>query len=127
TGLSARASVGDGTPEEVVLLTEESPGSYCGRFVAAHPGTFNIAVETEVGRSETTVHVAYPARVAASSSAKGILTLARETGGKTLASEAAIFGNSAWHWVNTAIWPILLTAALLLFILELVIRYSWQP
>jgi len=126
-GLSARASVGNGTSEQVLVLTEESPGSYRGRFVAAHQGTFNIAVETEVGRSETAVHVAYPARLDASSSAKGILTLTRQTGGVTLTSEAAIFGSSAWHWTNTVIWPILLIAALLLFILELLVRYSWRP
>jgi uncharacterized membrane protein/secreted protein with Ig-like and vWFA domain len=124
----ARILTPSGT-ETVVALQQTAPGRYEGRLTAPDQGAYRLAVEQRDGEtvvaSETTGFVVQPLAEYANvgTNERLLRRIAEETGGKVLSEPAEAYLHERIITREPAeIWPSLLAAALILFIVDVALR-----
>jgi|DewCreStandDraft_2_1066082.scaffolds.fasta_scaffold00290_46 uncharacterized membrane protein len=124
----ARILTPSGT-ETVVPLQQTAPGRYEGRITAPDQGAYRLAVEQRDGdrvvASETTGFVVQPLAEYANvgTNERLLRRIAEETRGRVLSDPAEAYRHEGI--VTRApeeVWPYLLTAALVLFIIDVALR-----
>jgi Mg-chelatase subunit ChlD len=126
TGLSVVASLlGGSSPSTKVALTETSAGRYFGQVTVQGTGDFVLQAAADRVTAEVPLHIAYPALFAFSRATPDhLMALAAQTGGRILTDAEQIFAGSERRWVTAEGWKIWVLAALVLFLIDLAIRYS---
>jgi len=127
-GLEVTASIaprGGGAATGTVRLTETAAGRYEGSLAVAEPGDYTVRVEGGGESRERSVHVAFPPILDFTArDPSRVVALAALTGGRDFAratwSPSGVRGGWTWH----PGWPAFTMLALVLFLLDLVIRYA---
>jgi len=125
TGTIARPA--DGWQRPAALpFAEVSPGRYVARFTASTPGNYVVkATDGDEGVVSAPFHAGYPARFLFSSAEpQRFSAFAAATGGALVDPTAALSVPSERRWVGVPGFRFFLAAALLTFMLALVIRYA---
>lgn len=110
-------------------LTAVKPGEYQGEFPIEKPGVYLIRVEQQgedfTNTLESGLSVNYsPEYDLRRPSSKALLeALANQTGGRILKSPVDVFkADSAPVWTYKELWPVLMTIAMFLLILDIAVR-----
>ena len=122
------ALIGPGTTSTDVALTEVSPGHHVGRVTLAGTGDFVLRAMADRATAEAPLHVAYPAVYAVQrADPDRLAALAGMTGGRILSGIEQIFAPGERRWVAHEARQIWIVLALVLFLIDLMIRYASGP
>jgi len=114
----------DGTSLDPMVLREIGPGRYQARLLAEASGTYGFATRLDEETATALHHVAYPARFAHAKPDATGATLAQLTGGRTLGAQAPLLPETPLRWEAMGGWQVWLVAALVAFMIELLVRYG---
>ena len=129
--LNATFAASGENPSHPLELAEIEAELYGGSFIAERPGQYlvQVKVASEVApftAVEREIFLGYPARYAFET--RGIdrlQALAAATGGRVLFGDEPLFiGTPPIHWRWLYAWPLWAVSALILFVMELVLRYA---
>jgi hypothetical protein len=127
-GIEVTASIGrrgETSAIDTVRLAETGAGRYEGMLVATEAGDYTIRVEGGGQSRERSFHVAYPAILDFTArEPERAAALAAMTGGRDFTDGTWAPGESRSGWTWHAGWPAFTMLALVLFLLDLMIRYA---
>ncbi|WP_172122312.1 VWA domain-containing protein [Devosia sp. 919] len=108
----------------VVPLHRAGEGLFGGSFVAGGPGAYQFVAHAGKAEAQTALYLDYPARLDPLRRPDGAAALVAATGGRHYAAGAALELPPAGRWSLDPAGPLWLGLALLVFIADLVVRYS---
>lgn len=139
SGLVLAAELRNGEEGQAVILTldEATPGTYRARFTPGQPGVYQVTLRpavngqaaaegTPASSAAAAVYVPYPRRYGLMEDGGDVLVaLARLSGGRVLAEDAALFVNDPQsRWLKRSGWRAWALLGLAAFVAGLLVRYS---
>ncbi len=125
-GNSKRATnvTATGPEGESITLREVSLGRYEGAFRLPAPGAWSVEVMADDATGAATTYLGYPARYEfGRTDFDKLRALTAATGGRVMAVDDPIFSD-ATEWVAHPGWRLWAVLGLLLFLLDLTVRYA---
>ena len=118
------AAIGPDGESMALPLRALGDGAFAGGFVPRQAGPYRLVAEAGEAQAETAVYLDYPARLHPLRRPDGAAALVAATGGRHYAAGAALELPPAGRWSLDPAGPLWLGLALVLFIAELVLRYT---
>ena len=124
----------NGSDAKLLSAREMRDGRYLSTVILEQPGWYEVSPDlTDAGIRtgdddegfRAAHHFPYPAVLDPGLAKPAKLeAVARASGGKVLTDLNQLGPVARWHWARLPAWPLLITAALLLLLLELTWRYA---